>query len=318
MSSSTRIELGILLWSQSSDWPTFMEAARRVDGLGYDHLWTWDHILPIFGAIDQPIFEGWTALSALAAGTIRSRVGLLVSANTFRNPALLAKMAVTADHISGGRVILGLGGAWFQPEHDAFGLDFGESVGARLDRLDEAAGLVRDLLDGKRVRHRGPAYRVDDLQLDPPAIQARVPLMIGGVGERKTLRTVAHYADMWNAFGPDEVLRHKAEVLRQRCEEVGRDPADITFSVACKPLIRDSQAAADAELERIMAVSRVPMEDIADDASFWVGEPARLAERMVALRSAGFDAFIGEMGAPYDAETMERWMGEVKPLVESA
>lgn len=315
--SEGRIELGILLWSQSADWPTFIAAARRVDGLGYDHLWTWDHVLPIFGAIDQPIFEGWTALAAMAAVTRRSRVGLLVSANTFRNPALLAKMAVTVDHISGGRVILGLGGAWFKPEHDAYGLDFGTGVGARLDRLDEAAGLVRNLLDGKRLRHRGPAYRVEALQLDPSAIQARLPLMIGGVGERKTLRTVARYADMWNAFGAEEVLRRKAEVLRERCAEVGRDAASITFSVACKPIIRDSQAAADAELVRIMSVNRVSMSDITDDASFWVGEAGRLAERMVALRSAGFDAFIGEMGAPYDAETIERWIGEVKPMVES-
>lgn len=142
--------------------------------------------------------------------------------------------------------------------------------------------------------------------------------MVGGVGERKTLRTVARYADMWNAFGADEVLRHKAEVLRERCAEVGRDPADISFSVACKPLIRDSRAEAQAALQRIMAVSRVPMADIADDASFWVGEPAQLAERMIALRGAGFDAFIGEMGAPYDAETMERCISEVRPMVQSA
>ena len=316
--SRADLELGILLWSQSADWSSFHAAAKQVDALGYDHLWTWDHLLPIFGELEQPIFEGWTALAALAAGTQHARLGLLVAANTFRNPTLLAKMAVTVDHISGGRAILGLGGAWFEAEHDAYGIDFAGGVGARLDRLDEAAGLLRRLLAGERVDHAGVKYRSRGLKLDPPPVSTRLPLMIGGVGERKTLRTVARYADMWNAFGDDAVLRHKADVLRERCAEVGRDPAAIRFSVACKPLIRDSRADAGRALERIMAANRVTMADVVDDRSFWVGEPEALAQRMIGLRAAGFDTFIGEMPAPYDPETLERWISEVKPMVQAA
>jgi alkanesulfonate monooxygenase SsuD/methylene tetrahydromethanopterin reductase-like flavin-dependent oxidoreductase (luciferase family) len=141
--------------------------------------------------------------------------------------------------------------------------------------------------------------------------------MIGGVGERKTLRTVARYADMWNAFGDDELLRHKAKVLRQRCAELGRDPATIRFSVACKPVVRDTRALAEQALERIMAANRVPMADVVDDHSFWIGDPESLAQRMLTLHTAGFDTFIGEMAAPFDPETLERWINEVKPMVEA-
>ena len=124
---ATAIDVGILLWSQGSDWQTFREAADLVDGLDYAHLWTWDHLLPIFGDQAQPIFEGWTIMGALAAITHRVDVGLLVGANTFRNPTIVAKSAITIDHISGGRGILGLGGGWFEPEHEAFGVEFGSS-----------------------------------------------------------------------------------------------------------------------------------------------------------------------------------------------
>ena len=307
--------LGILLWSQGTGWPAFAAAAARVEALGYDHLWTWDHVLPIFGHPRQPILEGWTALAGLAAMTARVRLGLLVTANTFRNPALVAKMATTVDHISGGRCSLGLGGAWFALEHEAYGIDFGSGPGERLDRLDEAASLVRRLLDGESVEHAGARYRARSLQLDPPAMGGRIPLVIGGLGERKTLRTVARYADMWNAFGDAALLRHKAEVLRERCAEVGRDPATIELSVACKPFIRDTEAAARRALGETLARNHVPVADVAEDASFWVGTPRQLADNMLELREAGFGTFIGELAAPYDDETLERLSGEVRPLV---
>src|SRR3989337_586102 len=130
--------LGILLWSQATDWDAFERAAIRIDELGYEHLWTWDHVYAIFGDPYQPIFEGYTALAALAMATQRIRLGLFVGANTFRNPGLAAKCATTIDHISGGRAIMGIGGAWFELEHTAFGIDFGSSPGERLNRLAEA------------------------------------------------------------------------------------------------------------------------------------------------------------------------------------
>ncbi|HYM83076.1 MAG TPA: LLM class flavin-dependent oxidoreductase, partial [Candidatus Dormibacteraeota bacterium] len=137
------LKLGILLWSQASTWDEMLVAAKRVEALGYEHLWTWDHVYAIFGDPYQPIFEGYTTLAAWATATERIRLGLLVGANTFRNPALVAKMIATIDHASGGRVIAGLGGAWFEHEHTADGYDFGASPGQRLDWLDESVGAVR-------------------------------------------------------------------------------------------------------------------------------------------------------------------------------
>ena len=134
------LKLGILLWSQAAPWPEMLDAARRVDRLGYDHLWTWDHLYAIFGDPYQPIVEGWTALAAWAMATERTRLGLLVGANTFRNPGLVAKTATTLDHISGGRAILGIGGAWIELEHQAHGIDFGSGFGQRLDWLEESVG----------------------------------------------------------------------------------------------------------------------------------------------------------------------------------
>lgn len=315
--SSRTIDVGVLLWSQGTDWPAFERAARTVDALGYAHLWTWDHLLPIFGDQDQPILEGWTTMGALAALTQRVDLGLLVAANTFRNPAIVAKAAVTLDHISGGRAILGLGAGWFEPEHQAFGIDFGRSTRERLEWLDEAAGLIRALVDGERVVHDGPRYRARALALDPVPVRKRLPIMIGGVGERMTLRTVARYADRWNAYGSVDVLQHKADVLRQHCDREGRDPASIESSVACKPFIRDSERDADRLLGRALARNRTRRADIADDPSFWVGTPEQIAERMIELREAGFTTFIAQVPAPYDAETLERFIGEVKPLVDA-
>ncbi len=317
MVADRAIRVGVMLWSQSASWPTFEQAARTVDGLGYAHLWTWDHLLPIFGARDQPILEGWSVLGALAAITRRVDIGLLVAANTFRNPAIVAKAVATIDHISGGRCLLGLGASWFEPEHEAYGIEFGRGASQRLDWLEESAGLIRALLDGQMVDHAGPRYQARGLTLTPGPLR-RVPMLIGGVGERKTLRTVARHADLWNAYGTAEELRHKREVLLRHCDEVGRDPASIECSVACKPFIRDDEREADRLLVRALAHNRTRRADIADDASFWVGSPDQVAERMLELRAAGFTTFIAQVPAPYDEETLERFIGEVMPMVEAA
>jgi alkanesulfonate monooxygenase SsuD/methylene tetrahydromethanopterin reductase-like flavin-dependent oxidoreductase (luciferase family) len=312
------VKMGVLLWNQATGWPEYEDAARRVDQLGYDHLWAWDHLYAIFGDPYQPIFEGWLTLAAWAKATTRTRVGLLVGANTFRNPGLVAKLATTLDHVSDGRAILGVGGAWFELEHTAHGMDFGTGVGQRLDWLDESAGAMRTLLDGGQVSSQpGGHYQFDKLVLLPRPIQARMPIMIGGSGERKTLRTVAKYADMWNAMGTVDFLRHKDEVLRAHCEAVGRDPAAIERTAGCKPIIRDTEAEAHRAWEAQMAHNRTPMAEVADDDTFWVGTPQQVAEQMRARREIGFHTFIAEMAAPYDVETLERWIGEVKPMVES-
>ncbi|MFL5756250.1 MAG: LLM class flavin-dependent oxidoreductase, partial [Chloroflexota bacterium] len=180
---------GAQLWSQQTDWPAFRDAAIAAEEAGWNEVWTWDHLLAIFGPWEQPIFEGWLALTALAAVTTRIRLGLMVGANTFRNPGLTAKLATTLDHVSDGRAVLGIGGAWFEREHEAFGIDFGSGFGERLDRLDEAVMLMRRLLDGERLTHEGRFYAMHDALAAPRPIQPRLPILIGGSGPRKTLRT---------------------------------------------------------------------------------------------------------------------------------
>jgi alkanesulfonate monooxygenase SsuD/methylene tetrahydromethanopterin reductase-like flavin-dependent oxidoreductase (luciferase family) len=313
------VKLGILLWSQGSDWAGFERAAVRVDELGYDSLWTWDHLYAIFGDPYQPIFEGWTTLAAWAKVTRRVRLGLLVGANTFRNPGLVAKQAATLDHLSDGRAILGIGGAWFELEHAAHGIEFGRGFGQRLDWLEEAVAGMRAVLDGESVTSApGARYAFDDLRHQPLPLQPRLPIMIGGSGERKTLRTVARHGDMWNAMGSIEKLRHKDEVLRRHCDEVGRDEAEIERTVGCKPLIRATRDAALRAWEQQMAANRTPMDRVRDDDTFWIGTADEIAARMIACRNIGFSTFLAELPAPYDAETLERWIGEVKPMVEGA
>jgi alkanesulfonate monooxygenase SsuD/methylene tetrahydromethanopterin reductase-like flavin-dependent oxidoreductase (luciferase family) len=272
----TDLRLGIALWSQASDWPAFLDAARTADRLGYDHVWTWDHLQAIFGDPDQPIFEGYAALAALAQATDGVRLGLFVGANTFRNPGLVAKSLTTIDHISGGRAILGFGGAWFEPEHKAFGIDFGSGFGQRLDWLAEAVPAVRLLLDGQEVSSpEGGRYRFDRLRISPRPLQRHLPIMIGGAGERKTLRIVARYADMWNVFGTAETVARKDAVLRQHCAEVGRDPAMIERSVGCKITIRRTAAEAERARRTILDHNRTPLERVEGDVTFWTGTPER-------------------------------------------
>ncbi len=314
-----RLKMGAVLWSQASDWAGFLDAAQRADELGFDSIWTWDHLYAIFGDPDQPIVEGYTALAALAMGTEHADLGLLVGANTFRNPGLVAKSVVTIDHISSGRAILGLGGAWFGFEHTAFGIDFGTGFGQRLDWMDEATAAIRALLDGDRVTSDGHGrYRFDDLKLNPAPLQEHLPIMIGGSGEKKTLRTVARYADQWNAFGSPETLAHKDAVLRAHCDEVGRDHREIERTVGAKIVIRDTEAAARETLVRLMERNRTPMANIADDETFWIGTADQVTERLLAYGEVGFNAVLVEMPAPYDRETMETLITVVKPAVDAA
>jgi alkanesulfonate monooxygenase SsuD/methylene tetrahydromethanopterin reductase-like flavin-dependent oxidoreductase (luciferase family) len=313
------ISLGVALWSQASDWPSFLDAAKRADRLGFDHVQTWDHMLAIFGDRHQPIWEGYTALAALAQATERTRLGLFVGANTFRNPALVAKSMITIDHISAGRTLLGIGGAWFETEHREFGFDFGSGFGQRLDWLAEAVPAIRTLLDGGEVTSApGGRYAFDHLRIEPRPVQARMPMMIGGGGEKKTLRIVAEYADMWNVFGVPETVAHKARILREHCAAVGRDPEAIERSMGCKVIIRSTEAAAWERYEQVVRHNKIPMDRLADDVTWWVGTPDQLIERIQSYRAVGFHTFLCETPAPYDAETMETLVEVVKPMVDRA
>ena len=308
---------GILLFSQATTWPDMLDAAKRIDRLGYDHLWAWDHLYAIFGDPYQDFFEGYTLLAAWARETERARLGLLVGANTFRNPGIVAKTITTIDHISGGRAILGIGGAWMEEEHTAHGIDFGSGFGQRLDWMDEATAAMRALLDGETVTSEpGGHYQFNGLIHHPVPAQKRLPIMIGGSGEKKTLRTVAKYADMWNAMGTVDTMRHKIDVLRQHCADVGRDPSEIEFTLGIKATIRDSAEEAEKVWRAAMEHNRTPMSDVEDDVTFWNGTPEQLAERLAPYVELGFETIISEQPAPYDTESIERLIGQVKPLVD--
>lgn len=311
------LQLGILPWNQASTWPEQLATARLIDRLGYEHLWAWDHVNAIFGDWDQPILDGWALLFAYAMATEHTRLGLLVGANTFRNPGLQAKNATSLDHISGGRAILGIGAAWNDKEHEAHGIRFGASPGQRLDWLDESAGLQRRILDGELVTS-SPAGRYSFLNAHqlPLPVQRRLPIMIGGSGEKKTLRTVARYADMWNAMGPLDVMAHKIDVLRQHCADVGRDIADIEFTLGIKAMIRKTEAAARKAHLAALKHNRTEASLLDEDDTFWFGTSEQIAERLIPYVKLGFETVISEQPAPYDIETIEKLIGEVKPLVD--
>ena len=312
----TDFRMGIMLASQAAEWPDMIEAARRVDRLGYDHLWTWDHLHAIIGDELQPIFEGYTVLGAWAAATERVKLGLLVGANPFRNPGVVAKSVATLDHVSNGRAIAGLGAAWFEYEHTAHGIDFGTSVGQRLAWLDEASAAIRTLLDGGSVTSPADGH-YDFLGLEhyPRPIQAHVPIMIGGGGEKKTLRTVARYADLWNVSAPPEDLARKNAILDEHCAAEGRDPAAIIRTSGCWAVIRDTRAEAEQVWADQMANNRSGLRE-SDGFRNFFGPPELVAEKLLEHVAAGFSSTIVELAAPFDHETIERLIGEVKPLVD--
>ena len=311
------MKLGLLLWNQDATWPEVVSAARRADSLGYDSVWMWDHLYSIAGdGVDpyRPIFEGWTSMSALAALTSHIRLGLLVGSNPIRNPGLVAKMAATLDHISNGRAIVGLGAGWFELEHAAHGIEFGSGFGERLTWLDESVGIIRGLLDGETVNHQSDKYHFVDARHAPRPVQARLPIMVGGNGLKKTLRTVAKYADLWNTMGAVDDVALRDHVLREHCTVVGRDQSDIERTLEFKPIIRDDPA----EAERVWAAA-LERAGTHPDAirNAWLGSPQQIAERLEPYASLGFETVIIELPAPYDPETIERLATEVKPMVEA-
>ena len=209
-----RFQVGIQLQPQHTTMTDLREAWRAADAMGVDSIWTWDHFYPLYGEPDGAHFEGWVTLSAMAADTTSAKVGMLVTGNTYRNPDLLADMARTLDHVSGGRAYLGLGAGWFERDYAEYGYEFG-TAGSRLRELEASLERI--------------TARISRLQ--PPPL-GRLPVLVGGGGEKVTLRLVARYADAWNTFGPSESYAHKSGVLDRWCAEVGRDPSEIERTVA--------------------------------------------------------------------------------------
>ena len=208
-------------------------AWERADALGVDSIWTWDHFYPLYGDRDGPHFEGYSILSAMAVTTSTATIGMMVTCNSYRNPELVADMARTIDHLSGGRFVLGIGAGWFERDYEEYGYDFG-TPGTRLSALEEALPRITRRL----------------AKLNPPPV-GPMPILIGGGGEKRTLRLVAEHAQLWNGFGTPEVLRHKNEVIDRWCAEVGRNPAEIERSTLVGPDV-DVDALVDAGVTHLI------------------------------------------------------------------
>lgn len=311
------MRIGAAFWIQRTGWPAIAEASAAAEAAGFDSIWIDDHLLADEGDWTAPKLEGWSTLAAIAATTSRVRLGLLVAANTFRGPGLTAKLATTLDHVSGGRFILGLGAGWFAREHEAFGIDFGASVGERLDRLDEALEVIRRLLDGRRVEHDGRFYTLHDAVCAPRPVQARLPILVGGSGPTKTLRIVARHADWWNGYGSPDRIAATSEILRQRCAEIGRQFESIERTVPLEVVIRDTPEAARrdfAETERIHGLGGRTDADGNERGLEAGGPPSLVAELLRAYQALGVAEVMWIFRDPFDLETIAR-VGEVRALL---
>jgi alkanesulfonate monooxygenase SsuD/methylene tetrahydromethanopterin reductase-like flavin-dependent oxidoreductase (luciferase family) len=308
------MRFGAAFWVNRTTWPAVRDACLLAERSGWDSVWIDDHLLADEGDWTDPKLEGWATLAAIAALTDRVQVGLLVGANTFRTVGLTAKLATTLDHISGGRAVLGIGAGWFDREHDAFGIDFGTGFGERLDRLEEAVGLIRRLLAGERVTHDGRFYRLRDAVCAPSPVQARLPILIGGMGPKKTLPTIARHADMWNAKGTPQQLAAADAILRARCAELGRDEAEIERSVFQNAVVRDTREAAADAWEGYRA--RHDPQPGEDDVEV-LGPPDEVAARLRQYEAVGIQHVIWVFRDPFDGETITR-LGEVRAALAGA
>jgi alkanesulfonate monooxygenase SsuD/methylene tetrahydromethanopterin reductase-like flavin-dependent oxidoreductase (luciferase family) len=272
-------------------------------GVSFDveSIWTMDHLAPPSAGADpgEPCFESWTLLAAASQQTRRLRLGCLVSSNTFRHPALLAKMAATLDHASHGRLVLGLGAGWHEGEHRAFGLRL-PTLRERQDRLEEAAALLRSVLDGRSpLSFRGVHYHLENARFEPRFVQRPAPpLLVGGNGERRTLRTAALYADVANLLGPISVVRDKLEVLSAHCEAVGRDFSSLEKTVHVPLFVHEDLRVVERVSELLAAHTGISPERVRAETP--VGPAARVCEILARYAELGITGIVFPAPAPYD------------------
>jgi F420-dependent oxidoreductase-like protein len=286
-------------------WQDVHDLVVHCDETGWDGAYFADHFMPDDPdgrPLDGPMLECWAVLAALAASTRHLRLGPLVSGNLYRHPAIVANAAATIDHISGGRFVLGLGAGWQVNEHAAYGIDLLE-VKARLDHLEEACSVIGSLLTEPRTTMSGSWYRVTDAPCDPKPVQPHLPLLVGGRGEKRTMRIAARYADEWNAWCTPEDFRHKSRILDGHCAEVGRDPGAI---------VRSTQALVYLSTDEAWLAPRR-----ADNSQRprLLGTPAEVVEQVAAYRDVGVEEFIvpdWTMGsAGRAADTLDLFWNEV-------
>jgi F420-dependent oxidoreductase-like protein len=260
-------------------WDDVLRIVRHVEATGWDGCWYADHFMPNADDVSTPTDECFTTLAALAAAVPRLRFGSLVAGNTYRHPAVLAKMAVTIDRISGGRFILGIGAGWQENEHEAYGIEFFD-VPTRLRRLDEACRVITGLVANERTDLDGKAYRLRQAPLEPKPTSGHLPLLVGGGGEKVTLRIAATYADEWNVWGTPELLRQKGEVLAGHCDRIGRDPATIAHSAQALLFLSEDTAFLDKMRGRDIGRPVI------------LGTPSEVVDIVAAYADAGVDELI--------------------------
>jgi F420-dependent oxidoreductase-like protein len=284
-------------------WSDILDASRYAEQTGWDGIWLADHFMPFGGDVDTPMHECLAGLAGLAASVPRVRLGSLVLGNTYRHPAVVAKQAVTIDHIAPGRIVLGMGAGWQENEHTAYGIEL-PPVKQRLDRFEEACQVISSLLANERTTFSGSHYRLEDAPLAPKAAAGHIPLLVGGGGERRTLRIAARFADEWNTWGLPDLLAHKGAVLDLHCEANGRDPASIVRSANALVIVSEDEDRLARFRDRDLGRPTI------------VGTPAEAVEVMAAYRDAGVDELIvpdWSLGRDPGAKraAMDLFMGEV-------
>ncbi len=268
------------LWpNTSTPWSELVDLVRHGEQAGWDGVWIADHFMPNGPDVSAPLLEGWTTIAALAASVPRVRIGCLVSGNTYRHPAVLAKMATTIDQVAGGRTVLGLGAGWQENEHAAYGIPLYDTK-ERMARFREACAVVKSLLTEERTTFTGEHYQLLDAPCEPKGADGPIPLLVGGGGEKVTLRIAAEHADEWNTWGTPEVLAHKGAVLDRHCEDLSRDPAAIRRSAQALLFLSDDESWLEAQRGRTM-----PMPTM-------IGTPSQLVDVVGAYVEAGVDELI--------------------------
>jgi F420-dependent oxidoreductase-like protein len=233
------------IWpSPMRPWGEILELVQHCESTGWDGVYFADHFMPNSGTLDAadgPTLECWAVLAGLAAATTRLRLAPLVTSVTYRHPTVIANIAAAVDNMSDGRLLLGLGAGWQENEHTAYGLELG-TIKQRLDRFEEAVQVIRSLTRENRTNFKGAYYEVTDAPNQPAPVQPALPILIGGGGEKRTLRIAAQYADEWNAWTDPTVLAHKLSVLTQHCDAVGRDRSEIKVSTQAMLYLSDDEA----------------------------------------------------------------------------
>jgi F420-dependent oxidoreductase-like protein len=285
------LRFGVTLPQIKRSWPEARDAALEFDALGFDSVWVCDHVYGVPNP-GLPIFEAWTELAAVAALTERVELGTLVTPPFFRNPAVLAKQIATLDHISGGRVIVGLGAGWFAAEFEGYGLPF-PPLGERMAALDETAQILTALFTRERTSFAGKHFSLREAACEPKPLR-RPPLLIGGGGERVLMGIAARRADIWNNMAVSQgQLARKVEALKRRCEAVGRDFDTLEISQQCLVVIAEDEVAASQGLARAQQIYGGHMGAGLEEHGIW-GGPEQVIERIARHRALGCTTFLIE------------------------